>query len=178
MDHQASNTTTYIGLIASGQEKTVQLPRTRYDSVLPKSIISLDRARASKGTVKPCAELVLTDSSGRRHVSKGSISARWHVQGGAQSWGEEFFIVEKLGGEEGWDAVLRKDIRRESGEGEGEPRVYAFVMEKESKGEKERKREREKARVNEREGEKARSEGRVRREVERMRGELKEGRRG
>lgn len=118
----------------------------------------------------------LTDSAGHTHRSHGSITARWHVDGTAQSFREEFYVVDRIG-EGGWDAMLRKDVVRDT-QGEGEKHVYAFVMEKESKGEVERRREKERARVKEREGEKARSEGRVRAQVERMRGELREGKRG
>lgn len=169
---QASNTTAHIAAIADGQEKTVQLPRTRYDSALSKSIISKDHARATKGTIKPCPELSLVDSTGHTYTSRATISVRWHVSGGAQSFSETFYLVDSLGQ---YDAMLRRDIDR-AGTEDGIPHVYAFVMEKESQAEKEMKKARERARVKEMEAAKARSEGRVRAQYEQKKGELARGR--
>ena len=124
---KASNAITHIAAIADGQEKTVQLPRTRYDSALVKSIICKERANATKGLIKSTSPVSLVDSTGQSYISRSSVNVRWHVEGSAQSFSETFHIVDSCGP---CDAMLRKNIVNTD---TTTPHAYPFMLEKQTK---------------------------------------------
>jgi len=130
---QAPNSVTQIAVIADGQAKTVQLACTRYDSVLNRSIISKERAGATRGVTKTIPELSLLDSTGRTYISRSTLNARWHLKGGAQSFPETFYIVDSCGRH---DAMLRKDITKTDTTVQ---HAYPFIMEKETRADMERR---------------------------------------
>lgn len=139
---KATNTITHIAAIADGQEKTVQLPRTRYDAGLNRSIISKERARATKGVIKNTPEMSLVDSTGQSYTSRTSVNLRWHAKDSAQSFSETFYVVESCGS---YDAMLRKDIQKT----DTTPHAYPFRYEKETKSDRDRRLAQEQARSKE-----------------------------
>jgi hypothetical protein len=162
---------THIAAIADGQEKTVQLPRTKYDGTLTKSIISREKVRATKGTTKSVSPTSLVDANDQAYSSNTAINLRWYVKGTAQSFSETFYVVDSCGT---YDAMLRKDVRRPRAD--NFPEAYPLMM-NESKADKERRIIIERQRLREMEQSKKNTQERVRAQVDAQRRQMAAARR-
>jgi hypothetical protein len=162
---------THIAAIADDQEKTVQLPRTKYDGTLTKSIISRERARETKGTTRSVYPTSLVDANDQAYSSNTTINLRWYVKDTAQSFSETFYVVDSCGS---YDAMLRKDVRIPRTD--NIPEAYPFMMH-ESKADKERRMIMERQRLKEMEQSRKNAQERVRAQVDAQRRQMAAARR-
>jgi hypothetical protein len=106
-----------ISVVADGQQGKVELPETRIDKVLTKSVISKQKADQTHGVTIPAVQpLHLCDSRRRTYRPHDYIILRWHIKGGAQTTEGKFFIVENCP----YDAMLGLDMMPPE-EAEGAP---------------------------------------------------------
>ena len=96
-----------VTAVADRRQHQVQMPRTKVDDAVTRSLISQRNAVASMAAQEalPIAETV-RDSHGHLHRAAYRINLRCAVNNAAHSFSEEFYVVEDLGQ---YDALLRKN---------------------------------------------------------------------
>jgi hypothetical protein len=92
--------------VGNGIEREFQL-RTKKDKVLPKSIITKEKADLTQGTIVELpASMGFKDSNGVMYLTQSSITLRCAYGGSPQTFDETFYVVQSCE----LDALLRHNI--------------------------------------------------------------------
>jgi hypothetical protein len=103
---QASNEVFSLTAVVNGLEMEFQL-RTKKDKVLPKSIITKEKADLTQGTIVELpASMVFKDSNGVIYPTQSSITLRCAYGSSPQTFDETFYVVQSCE----LDALLRRNI--------------------------------------------------------------------
>jgi len=102
----ASNEVFSLTAVVNGLEMEFQL-RTKKDKVLPKSIITKEKADLTQGTIVELpASMVFKDSNGVIYPTQSSITLRCAYGSSPQTFDETFYVVQSCE----LDALLRRNI--------------------------------------------------------------------
>jgi len=107
-----SHTSGEIQAKADGNGRTAIPLKYEMDSTVGRSMMTVERARASGGHRTPVAngeKIKIVDSCGRSYNCVEKIKLRWWQEGASCSYSEDFYIVNDCGA--GVDAILRGDLQ-------------------------------------------------------------------